>query len=53
MVTSQAAILSFDDLYRIMAVLMLAMVPAFLWLRRAQPASQTQTQTGIMTAHAE
>jgi hypothetical protein len=38
-----------------MAVLMLAMVPAFLWLRRAQPASQTQTQTqtGIMTAHAE
>jgi len=27
------------------------MVPAFLWLRRAQPASQTQT--AIMTAHAE
>ena len=53
MVTSQAAILSFDDLYRIMALLMLAMVPAFLWLRRAQPATQTQTQTGIMTAHAE
>jgi hypothetical protein len=47
MVTAQAAILSFDDLYRIMAVLMLVMVPAFLGLRRAR------TQTQVMTAHAE
>jgi DHA2 family multidrug resistance protein len=44
MVTSQAAILSFDDLYRILAVLMLTMVPAFLWLRRAQPQAQVQSQ---------
>ena len=36
MMTSQAAILSFDDLYRILAVLMLAMVPVFLGLKRAQ-----------------
>jgi MFS transporter, DHA2 family, multidrug resistance protein len=36
MVTSQAAILSFDDLYRILAVLMLLMVPAFIGLRRAK-----------------
>jgi DHA2 family multidrug resistance protein len=41
MMTSQAAILSFDDLYRIMAVLMLAMVPVFLGLRRAR--AQTAT----------
>jgi len=49
MVMSQAAILSFDDLYRILAVLMLAMVPVFLGLRRAR----TQTRTPVMTAHAE
>ena len=49
MLTSQAAILSFDDLYRILAVLMLAMVPAFLGLRRARAQAQTQ----VMTAHAE
>jgi MFS transporter, DHA2 family, multidrug resistance protein len=48
-VTSQAAILSFDDLYRILAVLMLAMVPAFLWLKRAPAQARTQ----IVTAHAE
>jgi DHA2 family multidrug resistance protein len=41
MMTSQAAILSFDDLYRIMAVLMFAMVPVFLGLRRAR--AQTAT----------
>jgi DHA2 family multidrug resistance protein len=35
MMMSQAAILSFDDLYRILSVLMLLMVPAFLGLRRA------------------
>ncbi len=35
MMMSQAAILSFDDLYRILSVLMLIMVPAFLGLRRA------------------
>jgi DHA2 family multidrug resistance protein len=34
-VTSQAAILSFDDLYRILAVMMLIMVPAFFGLRGA------------------
>jgi hypothetical protein len=41
--------LSFDDLYRILAVLMLAMVPAFLGLRRARAQAQAQ----VMTAHAE
>ena len=50
MVTAQAAILSFDDLYRIMAVLMLVMVPAFLGLRRAR---RRPRQTQVMTAHAE
>jgi MFS transporter, DHA2 family, multidrug resistance protein len=45
MVMSQAAILSFNDLYRVLAMLMFAMVPAFLWLRRA-PARP-------MSAHAE
>ena len=49
MVTAQAAILSFDDLYRIMAVLMLVMVPAFIGLKRAR----SQAQTQVMTAHAE
>jgi hypothetical protein len=49
MLTSQAAILSFDDLYRILAVLMLMMVPAFLGLKRARAQGQTQA----MTAHAE
>jgi len=48
-VTAQAAILSFDDLYRIMAVLMLVMVPAFLGLGRAR----RQAQTKVMIAHAE
>jgi DHA2 family multidrug resistance protein len=41
MVTSQAAILSFDDLYRILAVLMLAMVPAFLGLWRTGAQART------------
>ncbi|HVA40250.1 MAG TPA: DHA2 family efflux MFS transporter permease subunit, partial [Candidatus Binataceae bacterium] len=36
MIMSQAAILSFDDLYRILSMLMILMVPAFLGLRRAQ-----------------
>jgi len=47
MVTAQAAILSFDDLYRILAVLMVAMLPAFLGLRRAR------LKTSAMTAHVE
>jgi MFS transporter, DHA2 family, multidrug resistance protein len=37
-VTAQAAILSFDDLYRILSVLMILMIPAFLGLRRARGA---------------
>jgi hypothetical protein len=49
MVTAQAAILSFDDLYRIMAMLMLVVVPAFLGLRR----TRNQAQTQVMTSHAE
>jgi MFS transporter, DHA2 family, multidrug resistance protein len=47
MVTAQAAILSFDDLYRIMAVLMLAMVPAFIGLRRARNQPQAQVVTAL------
>jgi DHA2 family multidrug resistance protein len=49
MLTSQAAILSFDDLYRLLAVLMFAMVPVFFALRRAG----TKTQPQGMTALAE
>ncbi|HLK88048.1 MAG TPA: DHA2 family efflux MFS transporter permease subunit [Candidatus Binataceae bacterium] len=47
MVTAQAAILSFDDLYRILAVLMIAMVPTFFGLRRAR------LKSAAMTAHVE
>ncbi len=39
MVTAQAAILSFDDLYRVLSVLMILMIPAFLGLRRARGAT--------------
>jgi DHA2 family multidrug resistance protein len=53
MVTAQAAILSFDDLYRIMAILMLTMVPAFLWLRRATPGAHAPAATAHADAHAE
>ena len=49
MVTSQAAILSFDDLYRILAVLMLAMVPMFFGLWRARIRAQIRS----IAAHAE
>jgi len=49
MVTAQAAILSFDDLYRILAALMLVMVPAFLFLRSAR----TKGEARIMSAHSE
>jgi DHA2 family multidrug resistance protein len=49
MVTSQAAILSFDDLYRILAVLMLAMVPMFFGLWRAR----VRVQIRSIAAHAE
>ncbi len=37
MVTGQAAILSFNDLYRMLAAMMLIASPAFLWLRRGNP----------------
>ena len=33
---AQAAILSFNDIYRILAVLMAVMIPGFLLLRRGQ-----------------
>jgi len=60
MMTAQASMLSFDDLYRILAVLMLAMVPMFLWLRRprtnsagAESQAEPQVKSQVMTAHAE
>jgi DHA2 family multidrug resistance protein len=42
---AQAAILSFNDIYRILAVLMAVMIPGFLLLRRGQSAG------GSATAH--
>jgi hypothetical protein len=38
-IQAQAAILSFNDIYRILAVVMALMTPGFLLLRRGQRAS--------------
>jgi hypothetical protein len=38
-IQAQAAILSFNDIYRILAVVMALMVPGFLVLRKARRAS--------------
>jgi hypothetical protein len=38
-IQAQAAILSFNDIYRILAVVMALMIPGFLLLRRSQRSS--------------
>jgi DHA2 family multidrug resistance protein len=39
MLQAQAAMLSFNDIYRTLALIMLILVPSFIFLRRAQPGS--------------
>jgi MFS transporter, DHA2 family, multidrug resistance protein len=44
MIQRQAMMLSFNDIYRTLAIVMMILIPTFLLLRRAQPAAG-------MTAH--
>ena len=44
-IQAQAAILSFNDIYRILAVVMALMVPGFLVLRKAQRVSRPRRHT--------
>ena len=39
MIQAQGAMLSFNDIYRTLAIVMMILIPTFLLLRRAQPAS--------------
>ncbi len=39
-IQAQAAMLSFNDIYRILAVATLIMVPSFLWMRGAQSSGE-------------
>jgi MFS transporter, DHA2 family, multidrug resistance protein len=40
LIQAQAAMLSFDDIYRVLAIMMMVLIPSFLVLRRAQRPAQ-------------